>query len=63
MIEGTDFFDDDERFGIYMAGRHRPDSPNETLEKPVFVELMGDVLDKHILVRLFLYFANLFSQR
>jgi SAM-dependent methyltransferase len=49
MIEGIDFFDNDERFEKYRAGRYRSDRPNETLEKPVFKEMMGDVVHKRIL--------------
>lgn len=41
--EGPDFFDDDEVFKTYLQGRHRLDGPNETLEKPVLWELMGQV--------------------
>jgi len=32
-----------------MARRSRPGSPNETLEKPVILELTGDVADRRIL--------------
>lgn len=46
---GAEFYDQDEIFANYMARRHRPDNPNATLEKPVIVELLRDVTDKHIL--------------
>ena len=46
---GAEFFDDDAIFETYMARRNRLNSPNETLEKPVFLELLKDVKDKRIL--------------
>lgn len=49
MEEGARFFDDDKRFARYQAGRHRADGPNETLEKPVFLELLGEVKDRRTL--------------
>ena len=49
MHEGTKFFDDDKRFESYRTGRHRPNTPNESLEKPVFLELLDDVRGKQIL--------------
>lgn len=48
-FKGIEFYDQDEIFANYMARRNRPESPNETLEKPVIVELLGDVAGKHIL--------------
>jgi SAM-dependent methyltransferase len=47
--KGATFFDNDETFRIYRQGRYGPDSPNETLEKPILLELLGDVAGKHIL--------------
>ena len=47
--KGATFFDDDERFTNYAKWRHRPHSPNETLEKPVILELIGQVKGKRIL--------------
>jgi len=41
--EGPDFFDDDEVFKTYMQRRRMLDGPNETLEKPVLWELIGQV--------------------
>ena len=47
---GPDFYDDEEVFTTYMARREsRVDSPNETLEKPVFDELVGGVTNLRIL--------------
>ncbi len=49
MADGPDFFDDDSVFATYAAMRERADSPNETMEAPVFYELVGDVRGQRIL--------------
>ncbi len=49
MHEGAELFDDDKIFKTYHDKRHRPDSPNESLEKPIFLELLDNVNDKQIL--------------
>ena len=47
---GPEFYDDDVVFETYMSGREtRVDSPNETLEKPVFDELVGNLTNLRIL--------------
>ena len=47
---GPEFYDDDVVFETYKSGREtRVDSPNETLEKPVFDELVGDLARLRIL--------------
>ena len=47
---GPEFYDDEDVFNMYMSRRAtRVDSPNETLEKPVFDELMGNLTNLHIL--------------
>lgn len=47
---GPEFYDDDVVFETYMSGREtRVDSPNETLEKPVFGELVGNLTNLRIL--------------
>jgi SAM-dependent methyltransferase len=47
---GPEFYDDEVVFTTYMSRREtRVDGPNETLEKPVFDELVGDVADLRIL--------------
>lgn len=43
MVDGPQFFDDDEIFERYQKGRKRPDNPNDSLEKPVMLELIGNV--------------------
>ncbi len=47
---GPEFYDDEAVFATYMSGREtRVDSPNDTLEKPVFDELVGNVSNLRIL--------------
>jgi SAM-dependent methyltransferase len=48
-LAGPEFYDDDQVFETYMAHRDRADSANETLEKPVLMELLGDLNGKRIL--------------
>ncbi len=40
--DGPRFYDDNAVFGVYTQRRQRPDSPNETLERPVVMALLGD---------------------
>jgi SAM-dependent methyltransferase len=49
VSKGPDFYDDPEVFNTYMRGRMRPNSPNATIEKPIFHELLGDVVGARIL--------------
>ena len=46
---GPDFYDDDAVFASYQSRRQRSDSPNDTLEKPVIMQLIGTVAGKRIL--------------
>lgn len=46
---GPDFYDNDITFEKYLAGRNRKDSPNETLEKPILIEMIGSIYRKCIL--------------
>lgn len=46
---GPDFYDDEAVFTTYASGRSRLDNPNDTLEKPVLLELAGDLAGKRIL--------------
>jgi len=47
---GPEFYDDEAVFATYMSGREtRVDSPNETLEKPIFDELVGNLANLSIL--------------
>jgi SAM-dependent methyltransferase len=40
---GPDFYDDPVVFEMYLSKRSDPASLNETLEKPVLIELIGDI--------------------
>ena len=47
---GPEFYDDEAVFATYMSGRERRvDGPNDTLEKPVFDELVGNLANLRIL--------------
>jgi SAM-dependent methyltransferase len=43
MKSGPEFYDDERNFDVYNAHRNRPNSPNNLLEKPILMELIGDV--------------------
>jgi len=47
--EGPTFYDDDTIFKTYMARRQRAGNPNDTLEKPVVLELIGEFTNQRIL--------------
>lgn len=47
--EGPDFYDDESVYKTYLARRQRYNNPNDTLEKPVVLELLGDLTEKRIL--------------
>jgi len=47
--QGPAFYDDHDIFETYTAHRGRPDNPNDTLEKPVLLELVGELTRKRIL--------------
>ncbi|MBT9457050.1 MAG: class I SAM-dependent methyltransferase [Burkholderiaceae bacterium] len=42
-LQGPQFYDNDGVFNIYQKRRQRAASPNDTLERPVIRELLGDV--------------------
>jgi len=46
---GIAFYDDDAVFETYMARRKRADNPNDTIEKPVILELIGNFTNQRIL--------------
>ena len=48
-MDGADFFNAPAQFSIYMQNRQRAGNPNDTLEKPVFMQLLPDVRGKDIL--------------
>jgi SAM-dependent methyltransferase len=43
------FYEDDTILQDYLASRYSPESPNESLEKPALLELLGNVRGKSIL--------------
>lgn len=49
VYEGPAFYDDDAIFKTYMARRQRTNNPNDTLEKPVILELAGNFANQRIL--------------
>ena len=46
---GPAFYDDNAIFDTYMARRRRSDNPNDTLEKPLISEMVGELTDRRIL--------------
>lgn len=40
--DGPTFYDDEVIFKTYMARRQQADNPNDTLEKPVILKLIGE---------------------
>jgi len=49
-LNGPEFYDDEAVFATYTSGREtRIDGPNETLEKPVFDELVGSLANLRVL--------------
>lgn len=49
VYDGAAFYDDDDVFKTYMARRQRADNPNDTMEKPVILELIGEIANQRIL--------------
>jgi len=48
-MHGASFYDDNDVFNTYMQRRQRPENPNDTIEKPAIMELIGEVQGKRIL--------------
>jgi SAM-dependent methyltransferase len=48
-LEGPAFYDDEGVFATYATSRERPFNANDTLEKPVFDELVGGLAGRRIL--------------
>lgn len=46
---GPNFYDDEAVFATYMRHRQRIDTPNDTLEKPMMMDLIRPITGKHIL--------------
>lgn len=49
MANTKDFYEDDKVLQEYLEFRNSLESPNESMEKPAFLELLGDVQNKMIL--------------
>jgi len=49
VFDGSAFYDDNAIFNTYMARRQRIDNPNDTMEKPVMLELIGEFTNQRIL--------------
>ena len=47
--KGYEFFDDEALLSTYKERRQKPTSPNETIEQPIFRELLGSVQGQDIL--------------
>ena len=48
-LDGPDFYDDDQVFATYMRHRQRDESPNDTLEKPDLLDLIGSAVGLRVL--------------
>jgi ubiquinone/menaquinone biosynthesis C-methylase UbiE len=46
---GASAYNDDQFFKNYITRRNREDSPNNIIEKPIFLEMIGDVKGKKVL--------------
>lgn len=49
MTNGADFYDEEQVFDHYMQRRQRTDSPNDTIEQPIFMEMLGSYAGKTVL--------------
>ncbi|MCA9839086.1 MAG: methyltransferase domain-containing protein [Trueperaceae bacterium] len=49
MTKDKAFYDQDEVLAIYLAHRQRRDNPNDALERPVFLDLAGDLRNLDII--------------
>jgi SAM-dependent methyltransferase len=49
MPDEKDFYENEEILRDYLTFHHSPESPNESIEKPAFIELLGSVKNKTIL--------------
>lgn len=48
-LSGPAFYDDEGVFTTYQQRRQRPDNPNALLEKPIIMDLLGEVAGRAIL--------------
>ena len=49
MTSGPEFYDEIDVFNHYMHRRQLPDNPNDTIEGPAFMEVLGDFTNAAIL--------------
>jgi SAM-dependent methyltransferase len=48
-LDGPSFYDDDQVFATYMRHRGRDETPNDTLEKPDLLDLIGSAVGLRVL--------------
>ncbi|MBT2682796.1 class I SAM-dependent methyltransferase [Bacillus sp. ISL-37] len=48
-FRGASVYDEEKFYENYMKRRNRPESPNNIIEKPILLEMIGDVAGKRIL--------------
>ncbi len=48
-LDGSSFYDDEAFFQTYMQHRHRAENPNDTIEKPILMDMIGDPRWKRVL--------------
>ncbi len=48
-LDGPSFYDDDQGFATYMRHRIRDETPNDTLEKPDLLDLIGSAVGLRVL--------------
>lgn len=49
MTSGPEFYDENDVFYRYMQRRQLPNNPNDTIEGPAFMEVLGDFEDSAVL--------------
>jgi SAM-dependent methyltransferase len=49
VYDGFAFYDNNDIFKTYAARRQRTDNPNDTMEKPIIFELIGELTNQRIL--------------
>lgn len=47
--KGSQFYDDEQLLNKYLERRRWNENANDTIEKPVFMDLIGDVTEKNVL--------------
>ena len=48
-FKGTEFYDDNRVFELYMQLRKKADNANDTVEKPITLDMLGDVREANVL--------------